>query len=140
MIWLLCFCESCIVGKFKKGTSPKQSYSRASRAGELFHSDLCGPLDVTLFGHRYILTFTDDYSRYKVAICSNLKLNFFLNSKRLILETTISLQNIYLYCAQTKGRNTRTQTLINTAKRMASSSNTLPGTPLARMGWPNVLT
>jgi hypothetical protein len=70
-------CESCIVGKFKKGTSPKQSYSRASRAGELFHSDLCGPLDVTLFGHRYILTFTDDYSRYKVVYLLKSKAEFF---------------------------------------------------------------
>jgi transposase InsO family protein len=57
-------CESCLLGKMKKGTPPQHSSSRATRPGELFHSDICGPFESSLFGNRYLLSFTDDYSRY----------------------------------------------------------------------------
>lgn len=57
-------CESCLVGKMKKGTPPQSSSSRATRPGELFHSDICGPFERSLFGNRYLLSFIDDFSRY----------------------------------------------------------------------------
>ena len=34
-------CESCLIGKMKKGSPPQKSSSRATRPGELFHSDIC---------------------------------------------------------------------------------------------------
>ena len=60
-------CEPCITGKAKRGTVPKQSSTRATRPGEKFHTDICGPMTpISNEGHRYVLTFTDDYSRYVI--------------------------------------------------------------------------
>ena len=58
-------CEACTLGKMKKVSCPKQSEYRAEKHLELVHSDLCGPMQVdSCGGSRYMLTFTDDYSRY----------------------------------------------------------------------------
>ena len=58
-------CETCIFGKMNRKSCPKSSETRASNCYELIHTDLCGPLQVSsIGGSRYILTFTDDYSRY----------------------------------------------------------------------------
>ena len=58
-------CEACVKGKMHRIPFPKQSQHRATKALELIHSDLCGPLQVkSTSGSRYILTFTDDFSRY----------------------------------------------------------------------------
>jgi transposase InsO family protein len=44
---------------------PKQSTKKTSRPLELTHSDLCGPVNFdSIGGSRYILTFTDDHTRY----------------------------------------------------------------------------
>ncbi|XP_052757808.1 uncharacterized protein LOC113516220 [Galleria mellonella] len=56
-------CESCQKGKQPRLSFPAEG-SRAKKALELIHSDICGPLEVTsLGGARYFLTFTDDYTR-----------------------------------------------------------------------------
>jgi hypothetical protein len=58
-------CEHCLTGRQHRQPLPKQSLSRASKPGKKLHSDLMGPLLVpTLAGSRYVLVFTDDYSRY----------------------------------------------------------------------------
>ena len=58
-------CEGCILGKMTKNPFPKKSMNRATKPLELVHTDLCGPLQVPSHGgNRYVLTFTDDFSRY----------------------------------------------------------------------------
>ena len=58
-------CEACTQGKMHRSSFPKQSQHRATKILELIHSDLCGPMQVnSTGGSRYMLTFTDDYSRY----------------------------------------------------------------------------
>jgi hypothetical protein len=58
-------CESCLLGKARKGAVPKHSNFKASRPGELIHSDLCGPINpVSIRGFRFFMIFVDDYSRY----------------------------------------------------------------------------
>ena len=58
-------CEACILGKRQKKPFPKQSQHRATRPYEIVHSDVCGPMQVeSKGGSKYMLTFTDDYSRY----------------------------------------------------------------------------
>lgn len=57
-------CETCAAGKITRLPFPKQS-QRASSLLEIVHTDLCGPMRTTsLGGARYLLTFTDDYSRW----------------------------------------------------------------------------
>ena len=57
-------CDTCLKCKVKKQISRVQP-RRATRPLELIHSDIAGPVDPpSLGGNRYVLTFTDDYSRY----------------------------------------------------------------------------
>ena len=60
-------CKACKLGKahripYKNIYQQRLSY----KVGEFFHSDLCGPMQVTsLGGARYFLTFIDDASSYR---------------------------------------------------------------------------
>jgi hypothetical protein len=59
-------CKSCIAGKSHRLPFPLRSTHR-TKALELVHSDLHGPIDTqTPQGHRYWITFTDDYTHYRV--------------------------------------------------------------------------
>ena len=58
-------CEACILGKMQRVSCPKESMNRASNCFEIIHTDVCGPMQVnSVGGSRYLLSFTDDYSRY----------------------------------------------------------------------------
>ena len=57
------FCRHCEIGKLSRAPFPKGTASRASRIGELIHTDVCGPLQASNSGYRYFVTFIDDYSR-----------------------------------------------------------------------------
>ena len=60
-------CDGCSIGKARKGTPPSSTYHRASRPGELIHSDVCGPITpISKSGYRFALTLIDDFSRYTV--------------------------------------------------------------------------
>jgi len=60
-------CEPCILGKMQRATLPKKSTTVSSEVLQLVHSDLCGPMHIKSHGgSRYFLSFTDDFSRYKV--------------------------------------------------------------------------
>lgn len=72
-------CECCIKGKMTSKSFPKQSKTRSNSVLELIHTDLCGPIPYTTpTGNRYILTFTDDYSRYSKV--------YFLKRKNEVIE------------------------------------------------------
>lgn len=61
-------CISCIKGKQTVKTFPKGGTRRAQRLLELVHSDVCGPMSEPSWGGaRYLVTFTDDYSRKNMA-------------------------------------------------------------------------
>jgi hypothetical protein len=71
-----CVCEACIMGKmFRqpfKAAKPEDKVK--SRLLELIHSDVIGPMPTpTMRGFRYIIMFTDDYSRYTVCYFMKLK-------------------------------------------------------------------
>ena len=58
------FCQSCCQGKSTLTPAPHDKATRATRTGELLHSDMAGPMEVnTPSGKRYILVFIDDFSR-----------------------------------------------------------------------------
>lgn len=56
-------CPECIKGKMVRLSHPKVSDTRATRRNQLIVSDLCGPFVPSHNGARYVLGFTDDYSR-----------------------------------------------------------------------------
>jgi len=58
------FCETCQFGKQSRNPFPKEA-ACSKEALELIHSDVCGPMPVnSVGGNRYLVTFTDDYTRY----------------------------------------------------------------------------
>ena len=58
-------CEACMAGKLNTTPFPKKSSHRASRIGQIIHSDVVGPMQtLSRSGSRYFVTFIDDYSRY----------------------------------------------------------------------------
>nr|KYP45103.1 Retrovirus-related Pol polyprotein from transposon TNT 1-94 [Cajanus cajan] len=57
-------CESCQLGKHVRTSFPKSIKSRAVSPFDVIHSDVWGPSRVpSLLGHRYYVTFIDDFSR-----------------------------------------------------------------------------
>ena len=65
---------------------PKQSQHRATRPYEIVHSGVCGPMQVeSKDGSRFMLTFTDDYSRYSTV--------YFIKSKNEVLSKFMEYVN-----------------------------------------------
>ena len=57
-------CQNCIQGKMIKRSFTAKGV-RAEGCLDLIHSYVCGPFSVHVRdGYEYIITFTDDYSRY----------------------------------------------------------------------------
>lgn len=57
-------CDTCAAGKIVRAPFPKRSHGSSSIL-EIVHTDLCGPMRTeSKGGARYLLTFTDDYSRW----------------------------------------------------------------------------
>ena len=59
-------CEDCEISKHTRLPFTKELGTKSNRILDLIHSDVCGPFEVTSEGgNRYIITFIDDFSRYK---------------------------------------------------------------------------
>ena len=59
------FCESCVQGKSHRLPFPSHRIKRCDVPLGLFHSDVCGKINVkSLGGAQYFLTFIDDSKRY----------------------------------------------------------------------------
>ena len=72
-------CDGCALGKMCRNTFPKKSQTKTSRPLELIHSDVCGPMNVdSIGGSKYMLTFTDDFTRYVTV--------YFITSKAEVLS------------------------------------------------------
>nr|KYP37063.1 Retrovirus-related Pol polyprotein from transposon TNT 1-94 [Cajanus cajan] len=57
-------CESCQLGKHVRTSFPNSINSRVVSPFDVIHSDVWGPNCVpSLLGHRYYITFIDDFSR-----------------------------------------------------------------------------
>ena len=57
-------CKGCALGKHTRSKFPKDAAWRASYPLQLVHLDICGPMQNKSWGgHRYFLTFIDDFSR-----------------------------------------------------------------------------
>ena len=58
-------CASCTLGKMTRASFPLSESGRASQFLALVHSDLWGPAPVqSMSGSQYMITFTDDFSRW----------------------------------------------------------------------------
>jgi transposase InsO family protein len=57
-------CDACLRGKTPRKPFPTGGRKRATRVLELVHSDVCGPLPISIGGSRYFITFTDDHTAH----------------------------------------------------------------------------
>ena len=61
------YCSICLRGKFiKRNRRLFQDRLKVRRAGEVWHSDLCGPFPASAKGYKYMCTFTDAATGYMV--------------------------------------------------------------------------
>lgn len=61
------FCEGCVLGKHHRLPFPTGGRNRATKIGELVHTDVCGPMrKPSLNGALYYVAFRDDYTGYRV--------------------------------------------------------------------------
>lgn len=81
-------CVPCLEGKMAAKQFPVGEARRANKILELIHSDVCGPLPESSFGGaRYLVTFTDDYTRKTFGYLMKHKtevMSHFINFKRLV--------------------------------------------------------
>lgn len=56
-------CEGCVYGKAHR--LPFGTRKRASKPGELIHTDVCGPFMRSMSGNRYFVLFKDDYTKFR---------------------------------------------------------------------------
>ena len=65
------FCEGCVLGKSKRHAFPTDpTCVRSTVAGQLIHTDVCGPMSVpTVGGCLYYVLFKDDFTRYTLTYC-----------------------------------------------------------------------
>jgi hypothetical protein len=57
-------CESCILGKHARRSFPSRELASAPKMFDVVHCDIWGPSRVvSISGHRYYITFVDDFSR-----------------------------------------------------------------------------
>lgn len=86
-------CEACIYGKthrLKFGTR-----KRATKAGELISTDICGPFDQSFRKYKYFAVFKDDYTKFRYC--------FFLKHKSEVKE---ALEDFIIH-AKNLGHNIR---------------------------------
>ena len=63
------FCIACAQGKQHASPVAQQATTRATEPLQLVHSDVCGPMQTASHaGHRYFISFIDDYSRRTWAV------------------------------------------------------------------------
>jgi hypothetical protein len=62
-------CQECIKGKMHRDKIPKMTTRKASKVGDVIHTDVWGPSQIeSINGSRYFATFTDEYIRYTTVI------------------------------------------------------------------------
>lgn len=60
-------CDGCAYGKSQRKSFPTDGRSRGTKIGDLIHSDICGPMNVTSpGGARYFISFKDGFSGFRV--------------------------------------------------------------------------
>ena len=85
----LSFCESCAESKSTRKPFNRVGGIKSTRRLQLVHSDVCGPMQTeSIGGHKYFVTFIDDYSRCCAVYFMNKKSEVFEKYKEFEAITT----------------------------------------------------
>src|SRR5258705_6380538 len=98
-------CASCAKGKATRALFPASKSGHANKVLGLVHSDLWGPAPVqTITGTRYVITFTDDKSRWVWVAFLKCKSKAFTAFKEwLIFAEKQTGQQLYIFCSDNGG-------------------------------------
>ena len=84
-------CEPCLMGKMTK-TPFSGTMERPTDLLEIIHIDVCNPMSVEARGgYRYVLTLTDDLSRYGYVYLMNTSLRPLKSSRNFRVRTRINV-------------------------------------------------
>ncbi|KAJ9547812.1 hypothetical protein OSB04_020355 [Centaurea solstitialis] len=123
-------CESCLMGKMTKAPF-KGKPERATELLEIIHTDVCGPFSLTTRnGHRYFITFTDDFSRFGYVYLMRNKSESFDFFKEFQNEVENQLGKKIKRLRSDRGREYLSQEFIDHLREHGIVSQlTPPGTP-----------
>src|SRR6202034_520362 len=98
-------CAACAKGKATRASFPAAKSGHADKVLGLVHSDLWGPAPVqTITGTRYVITFTDDKSRWVWVAFLKRKSDAFAAFKEwLIFAEKQTGQQLYIFCTDNGG-------------------------------------
>ena len=98
------FCQSCVEGKMSRKPFKSAGTIRSTGRLKLVHSDVCGPMQTeSLGGHKYFVTFIDDYSRCCAVYF--IKQKSLKNSKNLKLMLRTSVDTVSVLYIQIMEEN-----------------------------------
>ena len=84
-------CEPCLMGKMTK-TPFSGTMERATNLLEIIHNDVCGPMSIEARGgYHYVLTLTDDLSRYGYVYLMNTSLRPLKSSRNFRVRLRINV-------------------------------------------------
>jgi len=86
-----CICETCLLANnVTRSVKPQRTHhSDISRKGQLLTADIVGPFPITPEGHRYAISFTDEYTRFSTV--------YFLSKKSDAPDALSSLIKYYKF-------------------------------------------
>ena len=130
------------LAKYRRSLAfPKQSQLKPTKPYEIVHSDVCDPMQLeSKGGSRYMLTFTDDFTRYTTA--------YFIRSKSKVLSKFMEYVNsvekhtgdhitklniLFKSSEATMEENTLPTTLSNSVPRRVSHMSSLFHTAHSKM-------
>ena len=97
-------CSSCIKGKHHGEDFPPQASCRATKFLELFHMDLCGPMQtISLGGSLYFMLLVDDFSRLCWVFFLHQKSEAFLSFSSWLILTQKELGQLLKAICANKG-------------------------------------
>lgn len=120
-------CEGCLFGK-----SHRQKFgtrTRASRPGELMHSDVCGPFPNSITNLRYFVLFRDDYSGYRLIYFMKAKSEVKQKLKEMIAEVHNTGHTIQTLLSDNGGEYDNKDVREILAKHGIKQRLTMPYTP-----------
>jgi hypothetical protein len=128
-------CTVCMTGKQHREFIPRKSMWRATQKLQLIHADICGPITPESSSHkRYILTFTDDYSRKLWTYFLNLKSEALAMLKKFKCLVEKESANVICCLRTDRGGSLLRLISMNTAALMVLLDNSQQPIPLSKMG------
>ena len=119
-----CDCETCARIKMVRATF-KPNSSRASKVGQITHTDIAGPMRVPcmLSGHKYMIIFVDDYSRLIIVYTMKRKSDALEMFKQYLQDTQMKPETLIVDLSNPVNDEQDEEVIVLKGKRSVRSDN-----------------